>query len=255
VLSYGSNEADGRELRNGMRLAAHAAHEVANAVADVVTAMSLSEAASGSRPISSLRGRTHSATASPPGRPAYKLVERDKQIERDRYYMGVARAVKAGADCLGTRIGALVVVGDRVVSKGCNGTPTGMTNCTEDGCVRCSDRRHEKAGHHHKMTDRAHVAGAALDRCICVHAEQNAFITAARLGIRLEGGTLYTTRSPCFTCLKEALQVGIERVVYHKWYKATYKPAIAGQYRKLYQHLACGEDTRFEKLGGGRPKI
>jgi cytidine/deoxycytidylate deaminase-like protein len=63
------------------------------------------------------------------------------------------------------------------------------------------------------MSDPHHRAGQALDRCICVYAEQNAFIMAARYGIHVDGATLYTTQSPCFSCLKEAIQAGVVRVV------------------------------------------
>jgi deoxycytidylate deaminase len=47
-----------------------------------------------------------------------------------------------------------------------------------------------------------------------VHAEQNAVLQAARLGYSLDGGHCYTTLRPCFGCLKELRQAGIERIVY-----------------------------------------
>ncbi len=169
--------------------------------------------------------------------------------------MGIAEAVEAGADCLGTHIGALIVLKNRIVSTGYNGTPDGFPNCSDGGCVRCRDRALEKAGRYNEMSDRSHTAGKALDRCVCVHAEQNAFITAARFGIPVEGATLYTTWSPCFNCLKEAVQAGIVRVVYRGWYQAEYSPDIAEQYRRLYEHLSGGDPTRFEAVGGERPEI
>jgi dCMP deaminase len=180
---------------------------------------------------------------------------RAKQIARDEYYMRLADAVETGADCLGTKVGAVIVLEDRVISTGYNGTPSGFANCKDGGCVRCKDRWHEKQGNQHLMSDEAHKAGQALDRCVCVHAEQNAFITAARFGIRVDRGVLYTTQSPCFSCLKESVQAGITRIVYHQWYKASYSPRIAQQYRDLYEHLTEGDPTRFEALGGGRPQV
>lgn len=182
-------------------------------------------------------------------------VDRGKQLSWDEYYMGLARAVQAGADCLGSKVGAVVVLRNRVVSTGYNGTPAGFANCGEGGCVRCQDRALEKAGRQAEMSDASHTAGAGLDRCICVHAEQNVFMSAARFGIALEGATLYTTMSPCFSCLKEAVQVGIQRVVYDAWYAAEYSPPIARQYVRLYEHLMAGEPSNFEALGGGRPTL
>lgn len=183
------------------------------------------------------------------------MTERDKQIARDRYYMGIAEAVETGADCLGTHVGAVVVLENRVVSTGYNGTPEGFDNCSEGGCVRCRDRVLEKAGRFDEMSDPSHTAGKALDRCVCVHAEQNAFITAARFGIRVDHATLYTTWSPCFSCLKESVQAGIKRVVYRTWYQAEYSRDIADQYRRLYTHLTQGDPTKFEAIGGGRPEV
>lgn len=180
---------------------------------------------------------------------------RAKQVARDTYYMDLAVAVEKGADCLGTKVGAVIVLEDRVISTGYNGTPTAFKNCKEGGCVRCQDRAWERDGKPELIVDKAHKAGQALDRCVCVHAEQNAFITAARFGIAVDGGVLYTTQSPCFSCLKESIQAGITRIVYREWYRATYSPQIAGQYRALYELLMKGDPTNFEALGGGRPDV
>lgn len=129
----------------------------------------------------------------------------DTRPGRDAYYMGIATAVRARANCAGNKVGAVVVVGDRVVSTGYNGTPSGMTNCLDGGCERCANR------------DR-YASGTSYDLCICVHAEQNTLLSAARFGIPLEGGTMYTTLRPCFGCTKELLQAGIAQVYYlHDW--------------------------------------
>src|SRR5215813_7081588 len=45
-----------------------------------------------------------------------------------------------------------------------------MQNCDEGGCDRCSNREH-------------YTSGSGYDVCICVHAEQNALLSAARFGI------------------------------------------------------------------------
>ncbi len=124
---------------------------------------------------------------------------------RGDYYMGIAMAVRARADCLGNRVGAILVLDDRIISTGYNGTPANMTNCTDGGCPRCSQRER-------------YASGRAYDICICVHAEQNALLTAARFGIATEGATLYSTMRPCFGCTKELLQACIGGVHYlHDW--------------------------------------
>jgi dCMP deaminase len=125
--------------------------------------------------------------------------------DRPAYYMDIAKAVRARADCLGNRVGAVLVLGDRIISTGYNGTPANMTNCTDGGCPRCSQRERFESGR-------------AYDICICVHAEQNALLAAARFGIATEGAALYSTMRPCFGCTKELLQAQVRSVHYlHDW--------------------------------------
>ena len=128
-----------------------------------------------------------------------------KRPEWDEYYMRIAMSVRSRADCLGNRVGAVLVLEDRIVSTGYNGTPANMPNCTDGGCKRCFDR--------HK-----YVSGTSYDLCICVHAEQNAVLAAARFGIATDGAALYSTMRPCFGCTKELLQARVHTVKYvHEW--------------------------------------
>lgn len=141
------------------------------------------------------------------------------------YFMGIALAVRKRADCLGNRVGAVLVRDRRIVSTGYNGTPERIPNCTDGGCLRCRDRA-------------AYPGGTGYDLCICVHAEQNALLAAARFGIAVEGSTLYSTMRPCFGCTKELLQARIHEVLYlHDW--PVSDPARALEYRRL-QNLFPG---------------
>ncbi|MGB6772350.1 MAG: dCMP deaminase family protein [Candidatus Dormiibacterota bacterium] len=119
------------------------------------------------------------------------------------YFFLLALAARTRADCLGRRVGAVVVRDDRVISTGYNGTPIGMPNCSEGGCHRCANRESD-----------AYPAGRGYDLCICVHAEQNSILAAARFGQSTLGATLYTTMRPCFGCLKESLQAGLTNIHY-----------------------------------------
>ena len=49
---------------------------------------------------------------------------------------------------------------------------------------------------------------------IC-HAEANAILNAARVGARLEGGTIFVTKFPCLDCCNAIVQAGISRVYTH----------------------------------------
>lgn len=132
--------------------------------------------------------------------------ENDARMAREKYFMGIALSVRDRADCIGQKVGAVVVVEDRIVSTGYNGTPSKMVNCSDGGCVRCANR------------GKVYASGTGYDLCICVHAEQNAIISAARFGISIQGATVFTTTQPCFGCLKEMLQARISRIHYiHPW--------------------------------------
>ncbi len=145
---------------------------------------------------------------------------------RNEYYMSIAMAVRSRANCLGNKVGALIVVGDRVVSTGYNGTPGGMTNCLDGGCDRCANRD-------------KYQSGTSYDLCICVHAEQNCLLSAARFGIAVEGGVMYTTMRPCFGCTKELLQAGIDCVYYlHDWRYPD--DTVQNAYEKLQNRIRRG---------------
>lgn len=123
----------------------------------------------------------------------------------DEYYMNIAMAVRKKANCMGRKVGALIVKNNRIISTGYNGTPEGMTNCLDGGCVRCRDRE-------------TYAASVGYDVCICVHAEQNALITAARFGNSIEGAVVYSTLRPCFDCTKAMLQAKVDTIYFmHDW--------------------------------------
>ena len=54
--------------------------------------------------------------------------------------------------------------------------------------------------------------------CYATHAEQNAIIQAARMGVSIVGATLYCTHQPCTICAKMIINSGISRIVYEQGY-------------------------------------
>ena len=144
--------------------------------------------------------------------------------EPNEYFMRIAMAVRERANCKGSRVGAVIIRDGRIISTGYNGTPEGMPNCLDGGCHRCANR------------EKLYVSGTAYDICICVHAEQNAILSAARFGISVEGSTLYTTTRPCFGCSKEILQAKISTVFYlHDWVPPN--PDTHPEYKRLQVEL------------------
>lgn len=102
------------------------------------------------------------------------------------------------------QVGAIIVKDKRILSTGYNGAPQGVQSCRDKGeCIRIKN---------------GIQSGTQLEMCYSVHAEQNAIVSAARLGINLEGATLYCTHQPCVICAKLIVNAGIKRVVYRDGY-------------------------------------
>ena len=78
------------------------------------------------------------------------------------------------------------------------------------GCVIVKDKR--------IMTTGYNGAPAGIKTCYAVHAEQNAIVQAAKLGVSIDGATLYCTHQPCSMCCKMIINSGIRRVVYKEGY-------------------------------------
>lgn len=175
---------------------------------------------------------------------------RIKQVQWDHYYMSIAQNVQTRANCSGTSVGAVLVLNNRIISTGFNGTPQGFPNCRDGGCVRCQQRELRDEGRLGEIKDPLFLSdGKHLDVCICVHAEANALLSAARYGTRTDGATLYSTYTPCFCCLKEAIQAGVERIVYLKPWVQAKSAILRQQYALLAEHLRGPNGERyFEQL-------
>jgi dCMP deaminase len=147
----------------------------------------------------------------------------------DEYFMRIAMTVRSRANCTGRRVGAIIVRDRRILSTGYNGTPTAMTNCEDGGCHRCAEPA-------------LYPSGEGYDVCICVHAEQNALLAAARFGVAVEGCTIYTTLQPCFGCLKELIQASVTEVCYLQPWRSRFRE----QYDALITRLGPGRFRRIE---------
>lgn len=112
--------------------------------------------------------------------------------------MQIAHLVATRATCPRRSVGALIVRDKRIVATGYNGAPRGLPHCPHDGQHNDWPAGCMKAGH-----------------CIrSLHAEQNALLQAAMIGVPCEGATMYVTCQPCNTCAKMIINAGIERVIY-----------------------------------------
>lgn len=124
----------------------------------------------------------------------------------DHRFMEMAHLVSTWSSCYAENrsIGAVIVKDKRVMTTGYNGAPANTKTCKERGyCLR------------RKMNI---PSGTRQEVCYAIHAEQNAVIQAAKLGISIDGATCYCTHQPCSVCAKILINAGIKRIVYHQGY-------------------------------------
>ena len=109
----------------------------------------------------------------------------------DRRFLDLASHISTWSKDPSTKVGCVVVGEDREIrSTGFNGFPRGI----EDDEERLADREQKYP-------------------LIC-HAEENAIMHAARIGLSLKGCTAYVTWPPCTRCARSLIQAGVVEVVY-----------------------------------------
>ena len=128
------------------------------------------------------------------------------RISKTEYYLNIAKAVSMRSTCLRRQYGAVIVKDDVVISTGYNGSPRGSQNCCDTGeCYR-------------EANNIPH--GEQYEKCVAVHAEANAIISAARKD--MIGATLYLygrengkeiKAEPCLMCQRLIQNAGIDRVI------------------------------------------
>ena len=59
----------------------------------------------------------------------------DNRPSWDEYFMKMANDVATRTTCLRRGVGAVIVKDRRILATGYNGVPTGLTHCSETGCL------------------------------------------------------------------------------------------------------------------------
>ena len=162
----------------------------------------------------------------------------DKRIGWQDYFMNITREISRRSTCMSTRLGAIIVQDERIVSTGYNGAPRKTLDCNERGfCLR---------------RDLKIPSGHRYELCRSVHAEQNAIINAARAGVPPKGGNMYIYGMKiyegedslidafhCFICKKMIINAGIENV---------YSMTKEGKIKKFNVYEDWVEDWKKEDM-------
>lgn len=122
----------------------------------------------------------------------------------DEYFLEMTRVVAKRATCDRGRSGCVVVRDRHILTTGYVGSPPGQPHCDEAG---------------HQLKKVVYEDGSVHTHCVrTIHAETNAIAQAGKLGISLNGATLYCKMTPCYTCAMLIVGAGIKRVVCEKKY-------------------------------------
>ena len=109
----------------------------------------------------------------------------------NKRFLKLAKHISKWSKDPSTKVGCVVVGPDREIrSTGFNGLPRGI----EDNDERLNDRE--------------------IKYPLICHAEENAIMHAARIGISLKDCTAYVTWPPCTRCARSLIQAGISTIIY-----------------------------------------
>ena len=109
----------------------------------------------------------------------------------DIRFVELAKHISQWSKDPSTKVGCVVVGEDREIrSTGFNGFPKGISDDTE------------------------RLVNREMKYPLICHAEENAIMHAARIGVSLKGSTAYVTWPPCSRCARSLIQAGIKEVVY-----------------------------------------
>lgn len=104
---------------------------------------------------------------------------------------------------VGKGVGALIVRNGIILSFGYNGMVAGIRPCTAETCIRLT---------------REPTYGTGRDECYGDCAEKRAFLNAYRTGTDITGAKIYITKSPCISCCKLILNLGLREVIFDEVY-------------------------------------
>lgn len=140
------------------------------------------------------------------------------ELKKAEYYMRECDNMQQFCKCHSRQLAAVLVV-DELVIPGYNGPPRGVPHCqhrkTPYENVPCHPRpKIQPPCPRHRMGAKS---GERLDLCVAVHAEVNALLNAARMGVRTTDTIMFSNNSaPCKNCMGAIVNAGVKTVVFDK---------------------------------------
>ena len=145
----------------------------------------------------------------------------------DKRFMELAHVIATWSSCYkeNRHVGAVIVKDKRILTTGYNGAPSGIESCRDKSeCIRIN---------------MGIESGTRQEICYAIHAEQNAIIQAAKIGVSIQGATLYCTHFPCVICAKMIINSGISRIVYESSYPDEFSKKILAEANVIIEKSDC----------------
>ena len=188
----------------------------------------------------------------------------EKLLKWDEYFFKLCREVSKNTSCLSRQIGAVLVKDKTVIGTGYNGPPRGIPHCDERyvidpelrGILEIRGLIPEEFQQARKCPRQAlgYKSGEGLQWCIAGHAERNALINSARMGIQTKDCILYMDCGiPCTPCMVEIINAGIKEIVVCNFgfydssakYLLDNSTLIVRMYSHLCEHKNLTEKAQF----------
>lgn len=119
---------------------------------------------------------------------------------KDQWALELALITAKRGTCARRKVGCVLLdARGHVLATGYNGRAAGLDHCSEG----------------HPCAGATAPSGTNLDACEAIHAEQNALMQCADVH---QIDTVYTTASPCLTCVKMLINTGARRIVFLEEY-------------------------------------
>lgn len=122
-------------------------------------------------------------------------------MKEDLEFLATATYVANYGTCKSRKVGGVLVKDNEILCVGFAGAPDNYHVC--ETCYR---------------RDNNFPSGTMLDKCYSIHAEQRIIFCALKKGIDLSECTMYINCTPCMTCAKFLVHMGIKKVITSSYY-------------------------------------
>jgi dCMP deaminase len=176
--------------------------------------------------------------------------------------MSICESVAQRSTCDRKHVGAIIVIDDRVVATGYNGSLPAAPHCCDPEefweCTKCRSKWFNAkrfATEDTPLCEDTFCSGELVKQtgghdmedshCVrTVHGEINAIAQCAYLGVRLKDSNakLFCNTLPCWACFKTIVSAGIHEIIYHDEYRGS----EAGRVFQAARELGYITLRRFE---------